>query len=632
MNGLSRNKTRGWLRGLAIAGLLRLFGALSLCAVLAVVLAPPVAAQAFCPNEALRTEANSSLLPDCRVYELVSPPQKNGAEVEKIVLSQSQSAEDGSAVTYMMTGPIVDNPAGNSREDRVLSTRGSGGWSSQDISTAHTEPTGADSPSEYRYFSTNLESAIFQPGAPEYGNAEPFYLRNTTNGIYESLVTTANLPSSAKVPVEPRANAEVRFAGASPDLNHIVVAIEGAGLYERNAGGQVQPVSVLPNSSSVVEGSRVAGFEGDARNDVSQDGSHVIWETGPGGYGQTGHHLYQRDMTAGATVQVDAAQGLAEPTEGGASFQTASGDGSEVFFTDNQVLTPKGEPGDLYAFDAGAVEGERLTDVTVDEHSGEAADVRGLVPGASEDGSYVYFVATGALSGGKNANEEVATPGANNLYVAHSDGHGWTTTFIAALSPADRPDWGNEDVTPTLEESTSRVSPNGRYLVFMSERGLTAYNNLDAVSNEPDQEVYEYDSSSNRVICASCNPSGSRPVGVFNGSDLLTARRVFVGSWLAASVPGWYGTNNDIYAPHQPRYLSDSGRLFLDSPEAYALQDTNGVEDVYEYEPDGVGGCGSATGPEGVTAYGGGACLALISGGTGSEESAFAAASGRSGE
>jgi hypothetical protein len=239
----------------------------------------------------------------------------------------------------------------------------------------------------------------------------------------------------------------------------------------------------------------------------------------------------------------------------------------------------------------------------------------------------VYFVATGALSGGKNANEEVATPGANNLYVAHSDGHGWTTTFIAALSPADRPDWGNEDVTPTLEESTSRVSPNGRYLVFMSERGLTAYNNLDAVSNEPDQEVYEYDSSSNRVICASCNPSGSRPVGVFNGSDLLTARRVFVGSWLAASVPGWYGTNNDIYAPHQPRYLSDSGRLFLDSPEAYALQDTNGVEDVYEYEPDGVGGCGSATGPEGVTAYGGGACLALISGGTGSEESAFVDAS-----
>ena len=31
-----------------------------------------------CPNETLRTELGSSFLPDCRAYEMVSPPYKEG--------------------------------------------------------------------------------------------------------------------------------------------------------------------------------------------------------------------------------------------------------------------------------------------------------------------------------------------------------------------------------------------------------------------------------------------------------------------------------------------------------------------------------------------------------------------------
>jgi len=45
-------------------------------------------------------------------------------------------------------------------------------------------------------------------------------------------------------------------------------------------------------------------------------------------------------------------------------------------------------------------------------------------------------------------------------------------------------------------------------------------------------------------------------------------------------------------------------------------QDANGTQDVYEYEPDGVGGCTSASG-----------CQALISSGTSQEEAAFLDAS-----
>jgi hypothetical protein len=86
--------------------------------------------------------------------------------------------------------------------------------------------------------------------------------------------------------------------------------------------------------------------------------------------------------------------------------------------------------------------------------------------------------------------------------------------------------------------------------------------------------------------------------------------------WLAGNLPGWENVGavgNHVY---QPRYLSDSGRLFFDTPEPLVAQDTNGLEDVYQYEPGGVGSCA-----------GGGGCVSLISSGHSGSESAFMDAS-----
>jgi len=38
-------------------------------------------AEGACPNEAIRQEQSSTFLPDCRAYEMVSPVDKNGADV-----------------------------------------------------------------------------------------------------------------------------------------------------------------------------------------------------------------------------------------------------------------------------------------------------------------------------------------------------------------------------------------------------------------------------------------------------------------------------------------------------------------------------------------------------------------------
>ncbi len=93
--------------------------------------------------------------------------------------------------------------------------------------------------------------------------------------------------------------------------------------------------------------------------------------------------------------------------------------------------------------------------------------------------------------------------------------------------------------------------------------------------------------------------------------------------WIAGSLPGRYGVSG-FARQYQARYLSDGGRLFFDSPDALAGRDTNGLEDVYEYEPGGVGDCTSASVTFSERSQG---CVGLISLGTSSAESAFLDAS-----
>ncbi len=165
----------------------------------------------------------------------------------------------------------------------------------------------------------------------------------------------------------------------------------------------------------------------------------------------------------------------------------------------------------------------------------------------------------------------------------------------------------------------------------MSDRSLTGYDNRDAVSGEPDEEVYLYDAVANRLVCASCNPTGARPEGIYDSGEapdpLVDQSQIWRERWLAASVPGWTrGINASNGNPplYQPRYLSDSGRLFFDSSDALVPQAIDGLENVYEYEPVGVGSCSGSSVTFGGASDG---CVGLISSGSSSEESVFVDAS-----
>ncbi len=255
-----------------------------------------------------------------------------------------------------------------------------------------------------------------------------------------------------------------------------------------------------------------------SRHAISSDGSRVFWEEAT----DDGEYLFLREFPASPT-----AEGETIEVSRGGRFQVANSEGTRAFFRLG---------GDLYVFEVTSGPGEPLagqaTDLTVPAKRTESADVQGEVLGASEDGSYVYFVAGAVLGDGA---EHGAKPG-DNLYVEHYEGTEWLAPeFIATLSGADNPDWsgGSEG------GMTSRVSPNGRFVAFMSSLPLTGYDNSDVGSGEPDEEVFLYDAESGRLVCASCNPTGARPVGMLDPEGISEAAcRWLLPGCLARSLAG----------------------------------------------------------------------------------------------
>ncbi len=436
-----------------------------------------------------------------------------------------------------------------------------------------------------------------------------------------------------------------QFVAATPDLSHIVLVSgapliqspKGVNLYEWSAG-QLALVSRLPRGEGGEATGGSIGEKGQgARGAISTDGSRVFWSSS-----EHGERLYMWDAVTGTSIRLDAVQGgVQEEGTPQALFQIADSEGSRVFFTDTQRLTANASPlgqRDLYECAISQpAHGEpecKLTDLTPSAPSGEPAAIQGTVLGAAEDGSSIYFVANGILGDGgehgavhggckEGAHEEEQTC---NLYVSHEG----AIHLIAVLSGADRPDWiGGNGLLQLLSHLTARVSPNGRWLAFMSARQLTGFDNHDAASGHPDEEVFLYNAETQKLTCASCNPTGARPAGEEAQSESLVVAGAWnKPSWLAANIPGWTPFSGDA-SRHQPRYLTDEGRLFFNSRDPLVPQAENGTWDVYEFEPTGVrAGSGHECSPAtpAYTAANGG-CLGLISSGTATEESAFLDAS-----
>jgi hypothetical protein len=514
-----------------------------------------------------------------------------------------------------------------------------GSWNSRDITPPNDRvaPLSTGTGSQYQIFSSDLSEALLKPNfgtplSPEASRRTPYLRMNTIPPVYKPLVTGK----------EPFANVspDIEFtppliAGASPNFRHFALAslvplvkgatVSGETIYEWS-NGQIKPISVLPagEGGALTVAEYVGSGRGSLRGAISEDGSRVFWSTGIFA-GTTA--LYVRDTETEESGRLDVPQpgidgeGTKRPV-----FQGASADGSVVFFTDSHQLTEdaSSKDFDLYRCElpTGSVASgcATLTNISVPIAADENAEVERIAPGVTEDGQTIYFVARGVLDETPNEFEESAVSGEPNLYL-WQQGEG--VRFIATLTDEDSTVWGGA----VGEESRlgAAMSPGGRYLAFMSKRGLTGYDNRDAATGEPAQEIFRYDALADRLECVSCNPTEARPHSVTSsgGSEsLVNPGNLWSGQKVAATLPQATVASSSGVSLYRPRVVLDNGRVFFNAIDPLVPADSNGQWDVYQHEPTGVGDCLASTGGASVSRSAGG-CVSLISSGTAKEEAAF---------
>src|SRR4029077_16063576 len=108
------------------------------------------------------------------------------------------------------------------------------------------------------------------------------------------------------------------------------------------------------------------------------------------------------------------------------------------------------------------------------------------------------------------------------------------TRWIAALSAQDdrfhRITTSSEGVNVGVWQGergsrTAQVADGGRELVFQSTQQLTGYDNssLDEESPERGGEVFVYEAQDERLLCASCDPTGAPPAPEEGGNVTVDA-------------------------------------------------------------------------------------------------------------
>jgi len=418
-----------------------------------------------CPNEAVRQAQGSTFLPDCRAYELVSPPDKNAGEVQQGAGSQAASfSSDGNAAAFC-TGAIFGQPPGEmpavcaSYLSRRTAT-GPTGWQTTNPFPPvcrNSVDTGANEgaqniwlPADFGSFPAAVLEQSELDGCP-FGPLDPSAPAPAMN-VYRqdlgadpstfSLLPTDSQPGNTSAP-------SIDFRGASEDLRHIVYSAElnqtpdsppqedFSKLYSWDDGA-TSLVSVDPAGNPFTVSADIplagAGYSYLNQSAVSQNGERVYFQAAasPGGSASPGGgcdpgpgcELYLRDQGVGQTFRVSAPEcsGSCGPSHSPTAFLSATPAGDKAFFLSCDQLTDASTPFETSVSPAcaGAVtdqseqaklyrwsedpdaSGHHLTDLTSDHEPSDGLRPRAkALIGASADGDTAYFVAHGQIVSGQ---------------------------------------------------------------------------------------------------------------------------------------------------------------------------------------------------------------------------------------
>lgn len=517
-------------------------------------------------------------LPDGRIYELVSPANKHGAEaggrdngIHPFMLAGVQ----GDEAAFDTTGPVGKTPTGYT--EYSIARRSATGWQSHGALPRGngTQELFFTNPQQGIGFSADMTATafgandVFVPEQEVAGPTPKLYVYGEDGEVRWIGKPTSAEPS--KFNGESRTSE--RLAGASPDYKTVYLSFTGslvpadeernpalggishaegggAGFYEWHEGtleaagvlpdGHLDPYGAVP----IVNG----GGPEELHNQVSGDGREAFFlspdpqsrsgrpselyvrETAPDGTHSTA--LVSRDLQL-APAGEEPASDPAGPLIGGGGFYAAP-DGSRVFFESTSQLTPdapSSETVKAYEFDTDT---NTLTylpgvaDLAYTACSNCALPTINLLR-SSRDGSSLVFEREGQLDLWK----------------------GGEITKIGSL--------GGHSV------SLVRDAANGSIYVFQTSAPFAGLGfNNDAGS---DEEIYRYEVGAGALNCVSCPPSGTLPSG-------------------NAELSHDFSGDGNAFSELTPnRGVSEDGeRVFFDTPDALVPQDTDGLRDVYEWE------------------------------------------------
>jgi hypothetical protein len=543
-----------------------------------------------CPNEQLRKENNSTALPECRAYEMVTDPHKEGKSAELVDFSS------GDAVQYASKAPNLANSgfALVASFNPYVATRTPFGW--QTIPNLN-GPSGSllDAPehvdthfSPRGLFSKDLRSSVWALRKLG-GDFKSAYFRRP-DGRFEAIG-----PGTVETI---RSERDAMFE-ASDDLSHLLLSplrlSYPIGFPSTATPGIYEFVDISDDPAGRVDLDNTgapacnAGLVPAIANALSADGEVVHYTTKGCGTdqlwarvgGKTSYEVSASQCDRIATDPGGLCNGPVGPTAcshaesaggeevgtdcRGARFQGVSEDGSRVYFTTTQQLVDADidQANDLYACDIPTTP-QALIDkanpcaafrqVSVAETG--AAQVENVLT-TSDDGSTVLFTAKGVLADNEDAFGEEAAAGDHNLYLWRTDSAHPTgqTTFVGRL---DSNDVGR----------SGQSTPDGRYLLF------TTANQLLDTDTDSARDVYRYDVENAEMTRVSTKASG-----LGGNADQFDAR--ILASAPHAEAPLLYHNTHSA--------ISDDGqKVVFATAEPLEPSDGNAAEDAYIWTPGKV--------------------------------------------
>ncbi len=576
--------------------------ALSAC--LAPLFALPASASAYATIAPPPIYSTAPGLPDGRVYEQVSPTDKNGnqagASTNEILHEEGResryavAATDGNAVLFEGTGPMGETASPLTLF--FVAQRSVAGWRTRAAMPRpqqSTEEFGGVLNSKPNYIdpSADLSHVMVQPGVGRFATTaatcgkNQLYLAGPDPFVPATWLEQPEIPD----PIEDCAVYDQSGApvGGTPDFSTVYFTVPGTVLPEdasrvphatggENGGeawgfyedreGALREAGVLPDGGLDPFGAvpAVSG-RGKARagNEVSADGSRAFFVSpDPGSCKQVeGENdcavdppqLYvrengERTLLVSRDTLLPEVGGLPVPAPDGAlRMPNPAKQAREVL---SQYVNGS------YVF--ASIDGSQAFFRSEDDLTEPAEEAS---PGA-EPKTYDFDVNTGALT---------YLPGVVGQILA-TDADGSSLAFVrpaAGSSPAQfdlwsaGPDGGSVTPITQLPDAGAepvRMSSDGSVVVFTAE-GLPGFNDAGV------EEIFRYDAPANTLGCVSCAPAGVTPSSA-GFSQMLDDER--------STGEGGMVDERGVSA--------DGSRVFFETRAALVPQDADGLSNVYEWE------------------------------------------------